>query len=61
VASTTRLAEAVRRFGEFIRRETLAEELEFTVDGHPAEGTEWNINGEPSRIAVRKLKTGTTA
>ncbi len=50
--------EAIRKaadhYSEFIRRETLADKLEF-VDTLPEQAREWNINGEKASIALAKV------
>lgn len=55
VASGERLRQATDRFGEFIRRETLADSIEHTGDSAVDGSTDWNINGEKARIAVQKI------
>jgi isoleucyl-tRNA synthetase len=52
--SSDRLRAAAGKHDEFIRRETLARSLEFT-DTPVNDGTEWNINGESTAIAVKKV------
>ncbi len=58
LSGTERLVGAVRQHEEFIRRETLADRMDVTAEDELADGAEWNINGEPSRIAVAKVKAG---
>ena len=58
LSGTDRLLGAVRQHEEFIRRETLADRIEIATEHELASGVEWNINGEPSRIAVGKVKAG---
>jgi isoleucyl-tRNA synthetase len=55
VASSSRLTSAAKGYEEFIRRETLADSITFTENGQLENGTEWNINGEKSAIAVSKV------
>ena len=52
--SGDRLKRAVDRFDEFIRRETLAREIEFAEHDQLTDTTEWNINGEKAALAVAK-------
>ncbi len=55
VASTERLKSAATKHDDFIRRETLATRIEFVTPDSLAGGTEWNINGEKTSIAVTKV------
>ncbi len=55
VASSDRLKSAAEGWEEFIRRETLADKIDFTDKAGLADGTEWNINGEKSSIAVARV------
>ncbi len=60
VAVSPRLKTAVTKHEDFIRRETLADKMEFTDNGSFAsptsgESTEWNINGEKAAIAVARV------
>ena len=50
--STERVKQAAQRHDEFIRSETLADELKFTQAAGNAQ--EWNINGEEAFITVKK-------
>jgi isoleucyl-tRNA synthetase len=53
-SSGERLKVATSRYEEFIRRETLAEKIEY-IDQTPFDGsTSWNVNGEAAEIAVVK-------
>jgi isoleucyl-tRNA synthetase len=54
VSCTSRLRQAAERHDEFIRRETLAEEILFR-GAEPKNGKEWNINGEKTAIALAKI------
>jgi len=54
VGSSERLQGAATKFEEFIRRETLADSITFADAAGVNGGTEWNINGEKSTIAVTK-------
>ncbi|HUV29584.1 MAG TPA: isoleucine--tRNA ligase [Acidobacteriota bacterium] len=55
VNSTRRLNTAASRYDEFIRRETLAQEMEVTEKDELDGGTEWNVNGEKAVISVEKV------
>jgi isoleucyl-tRNA synthetase len=55
VASSDRLKSAATNFEDFIRRETLAQQLEFMEREAVTDGTEWDINGEKASIAVVKV------
>jgi isoleucyl-tRNA synthetase len=55
VHSSDTLKKAVNKYDDFIRRETLAEQIEF-IEKDPLENsTTWNINGEKAAIAVAKV------
>ncbi len=54
VKPTDRLKQAALRHEDFIRQETLAASIEFTDGDSIDGGTEWNINGENTTIAVAK-------
>ncbi len=54
VGSSDRLQEAATKFDEFIRRETLAEEISLSDVEAVENGTEWNINGERATITVNR-------
>jgi isoleucyl-tRNA synthetase len=54
VSSSDRLHAAMTRYDEFIRKETLADKMEFIHTGAVDGGAEWNINGEKAAIAVAK-------
>jgi isoleucyl-tRNA synthetase len=51
--STERVKLAAQKHDEFIRSETLADELKFTQAAGNAK--EWNINGEKTSISVVKV------
>jgi len=52
LSSSERLVSAVRKHDQFIRRETLAQEIKY-IDQMPFEGCkEWNINGVDAALAV---------
>ncbi len=53
--STEPVRNAAERHDEFIRRETLAESLEFTSSPDGDGFTEWKINGESTAISVVKV------
>ncbi|MBU0984304.1 MAG: isoleucine--tRNA ligase, partial [candidate division Zixibacteria bacterium] len=55
VTSSDRLRAAASRYDDFIRKETLAEQMEFLDTQQPEDATEWNINGEKAAIAVVKV------
>ncbi len=57
VSSSERLKSAAQQFDEFIRRETLANAIEFTSPDslNSNNAKEWNINGEKAIIAVAKV------
>jgi len=56
VRSTARLKQAAKKHNDFIRKETLAEKLEF-IDTDQLEGaTQWDINGEKTDIALAKVR-----
>jgi isoleucyl-tRNA synthetase len=49
-----RLRKAADRYTEFIRRETLANRIDFLEADKLKNGTEWDINGEKAALAVTK-------
>jgi isoleucyl-tRNA synthetase len=51
ISGTPAVAEALKRFGSHIQRETLAEKLETVLSGAEAE-TEVSVNGEKVKIAI---------
>ena len=55
VSSSDRLGQAVSRFDEFICRETLANQLEFSNNEELAGSTDWDINGEKAAISVERV------
>ncbi len=55
VATSDRLKSAAGRYEDFIKTETLSQQLEFTESVSVDGGTEWNINGEMATIAVAKI------
>lgn len=55
VLSTERLLTAAKLHHDFIKKETLADNLELLPDGDLGNGSEWNINGEKASIAVKKV------
>jgi hypothetical protein len=55
VGSTERLKSAALKYKDFIRRETLATDIEFVDDTPVDGGTDWNINGEKTSIVVIKV------
>jgi len=56
VFSTDRLVSAASKHKEFISRETLAQELEFTTGEETVSGTRgWNINGEQTAISIDRV------
>ena len=55
VQPSERLKTAVTRHEEFIRRETLAERIEYTAPAGANGAKQWDINGEAATIAVAKL------
>ena len=55
VCATDRLKSAVRKHEDFIRRETLAENVEFVETEESTGSTRWDINGEATGIAVTKV------
>jgi len=54
LSSSERLESAAIKYDEFIRRETLANSIEFTDRSSVSDGREWDINGEKASIAVAK-------
>jgi isoleucyl-tRNA synthetase len=56
VRSTDRLKLAAKKHDEFIRKETLAKNLEFVENDKLAGATEWDINGEKTAIALARVK-----
>lgn len=54
VGSSEQLTSAGREYEEFIRRETLADAIEFQESTEIRNATEWTINGVKSAIAVVK-------
>jgi len=55
VRSTARLKLAAKKHDAFIRKETLAKNLEFVDNDNLSGATEWDINGEKTEIAVAKV------
>jgi isoleucyl-tRNA synthetase len=55
VRSTDRLKVAAKKHDEFIRKETLANRLEFVDNDKLAGATEWDINGEKTEIWLAKV------
>ena len=55
VRSTERLKHAAKKHDDFIRKETLAQRLEFVENDNLTGATEWDINGERTEIAVAKV------
>jgi isoleucyl-tRNA synthetase len=55
VSSSDRLKTAASNYDDFICRETLAQQLEFTEPEHVPNGTQWDINGEKAAISVIKV------
>jgi len=55
VHSTDRLKQAATRHVDFIRKETLAQKLEFVDNDKLTGATEWDINGEKTEIALAKV------
>jgi isoleucyl-tRNA synthetase len=55
VQPSERLRTAVTRHEEFIRRETLAERIEYSAPAGANGAKQWDINGEAATIAVAKL------
>jgi len=56
ISSTAKVRQAAKKHDGFIRKETLAENLEF-VDSKNLEGAmEWDINGEKTEIALAKVR-----
>ena len=55
INSTERLTAAATRHDEFIRRETLANKIEFADKDSIQNSTEWNVNGEKTTISVVKV------
>lgn len=56
VRSTNRLKSAAQKHDEFIRKETLAKNLEFVDNDNLTGATQWDINGEKTEIALAKVK-----
>ncbi|MEA1996449.1 MAG: isoleucine--tRNA ligase [Gemmatimonadota bacterium] len=58
IRSTDKVTEAVESFADYITRETLSLKILNSIpDAHCFE-QEWDINGEPAVIAVRKAQSG---
>jgi isoleucyl-tRNA synthetase len=55
VRSSELLQKAARQHDSFIRRETLADSLEFVQNGELADSREWDVNGEKAAIEVIKV------
>ncbi len=55
VRATARLKQAAKRHDDFIRKETLAQNLEFVDNDKLTGATEWDINGEKTEIALAKV------
>jgi isoleucyl-tRNA synthetase len=55
VRATARLIRAAKRHDDFIRKETLAQKLEFVDIDKLTGATEWDINGEKTEIALAKV------
>ncbi len=55
VRSTARLKLAAKRHDDFIRKETLAKNLEFVDSDKITGATEWDINGEKTEIFLAKV------
>jgi isoleucyl-tRNA synthetase len=51
IQTTDRVRESFHLFKDYICQEVLAVEVEFG----PATGTEWDLNGEPTVIAMNKV------
>ncbi len=51
-----RLNQAIAMFKDYLKQETLAEELKFDSLPNPEVETELNINREPARLAIRRVK-----
>ncbi len=56
VRSTDRLKQAAKKHQDFIRKETLAKNLEYVENDKLTGATEWDINGEKTEIALEKVK-----
>ncbi|MFH1068838.1 MAG: isoleucine--tRNA ligase [Candidatus Glassbacteria bacterium] len=54
IESTARVGSAIESFGDYIRRETLCLKLAPTLPAGAELKQEWDINGEPAVIAVKK-------
>ena len=54
LSSGDRLREAATKYGEFIKRETLANRIDFLQLDKLENGTDWDINGEKAALAVVK-------
>ncbi|OGF99489.1 MAG: isoleucine--tRNA ligase [Candidatus Glassbacteria bacterium GWA2_58_10] len=57
VQSTAAVQGALDSFGDYIRRETLCRKLESALPAEHDLQQEWDINGEPAVITVRKIIT----
>lgn len=55
VQSTERVSLAAKKYDAFIKKETLAQSVEFSQSKTPEGATEWNINGEKTSIALAKI------
>ncbi|MCH9024197.1 MAG: hypothetical protein IH931_02605 [candidate division Zixibacteria bacterium] len=55
VQSTERVSLAAKKYDAFIKKETLAQSVEFSQSETPEGATEWNINGEKTSIALSKI------
>ncbi|MCJ7508152.1 MAG: isoleucine--tRNA ligase [candidate division Zixibacteria bacterium] len=54
--TTPRVEEAVTAFEDYIKKETLAKSISFSLDSTDT-SKEWNINGEKTQISVNRIKT----
>ena len=54
IESTDQVLAALKNYGEYIRRETLCQSLTTKLPPSPDFRQEWEINGEPAVIALRK-------
>ncbi|HEX9917143.1 MAG TPA: isoleucine--tRNA ligase [candidate division Zixibacteria bacterium] len=56
IKATSRVEEAVTAFEDYIKKETLAKSISFSLDSTDT-FKEWNINGEKTQISVNRIKT----
>jgi isoleucyl-tRNA synthetase len=56
IKTTSRVEEAVAAFEDYIKKETLAKSISFSLDSTDT-SKEWNINGEKTQISVNRIKT----